>query len=457
MLRSFFAFLLLLPLYLSATQIIITGESNLPYVPARLIILKDYVSEAEKVIASVTTDVNGKFILTADIHEITFAQIALGLERAEFVLKPGASYVVKFVSSGSQEQNSYFEKDPPKLEVVSANDEGLYDQISDINLIYNTFVMQHFDNLYRRKQVILLDSLQAAISSRLPANANNFVKQYSTFKQATLRVAVKGSRGSDSWLRNLLDDQVFMYNNPECFSLLTEVYRDYFLNNNYFKINELQQEINSGYSPFMKYITAFQPLSGKQGLSEIICLINLRDLYYNSSFDQAAILRLLDGFQKQSSVQGNRQIAANLIVSLQYLTYGTRAPDFSLISNASRKVSLEDFSNKHLLIMFADAASPAFQTDLKSLKSMYDEYRPDYEFVVIATKESFAEIENVFRTQGVSWPLLNLGDQILLTESYRISTYPDYVILLKEGKIGMAPAPRPDQYLTYHLSRLRTK
>lgn len=457
MFRSFFVFLLILPLYLSASEITITGESNLPSTPVRLIVMKDYVSEAENILTSGRTNLDGKFSITTDIQEITFAQLAIGLERAELILKPGANYVVRFVSAGNQTHNSYFEKDPPKLDVLSVNDEGLYDQISDINLIYNTFVMQHFDDLYRRKQVMLLDSLQLAISSRLPANANNFVKQYSTFKQATLRVVVKGSRGSENWLKELIGNQMPVYNNPEYFGLLTEVYRDYFLNNNYFKINDLQREINSGYSSFMNYISAYKPLSGTKSLSEIICLINLRDLYYNSSFDQAAILGLLEGFQKQSPVPANRQIAANLIVSLQYLTYGSKAPDFSLMSNTSRLLSLKDFSNKHLLMMFVDAVSPAFQTDLMSLKSMYDEYRSDYEFVVIATVESFKEIEKVFRTQGITWPLLNLGDQILLTESYRISTYPDYIILLKDGKIGMAPAPRPDQYLTYHLSRLRKK
>jgi hypothetical protein len=456
-LRSIIAFLLLFPLCLSAAQVTISGESNLPSVPARLIVLKDYVSNAENVLASVTTDLNGKFKLTADIQGITFAQIALGLERTEIVLKPGATYTVKFVSAGSQQQNSYFEKDPPSMEVLSASDDGLYRQISDINLIYNTFVMQHFDNLYRRKKINLLDSLQSAISSRLPANAGSFVKQYSTLKQATLRVAVKGGKGSEIWLRKLLDDKSFTYNNPEYFNLLTEVYRDYFLNNSYFKINELQQEINTGYSSFMKYLTAFQPLSGNQSLSEVISLINLRDLYYNSAFDQSAILRLLDGFQKQSSFAEHRQIAANLIVALQYLTYGTKAPDFSLGSNSAQKLSLADLSKKHVLMIFADASSPAFQADLVSLKTLYDEFKSDYEFVVIATKESFPEIEKVFRKQSIPWPLLNLADQVLLTESYRISTYPDYIILLKEGKIGMAPAPRPDQYLSYHLTRLRTK
>ena len=45
------------------------------------------------------------------------------------------------------------------------------------------------------------------------------------------------------------------------------------------------------------------------------------------------------------------------------------------------------------------------------------------------------------------WPLLDLGDNILLLEDYNVRTFPEYILIRKGNKIGEAPAPSPERYL----------
>ena len=60
----------------------------------------------------------------------------------------------------------------------------------------------------------------------------------------------------------------------------------------------------------------------------------------------------------------------------------------------------------------------------------------------------------MFDKQRFNWTILNLGDDILLLEDYDVQTSPAYFILKRKNKIGMAPAPSPDQYLDYHVRRI---
>lgn len=60
----------------------------------------------------------------------------------------------------------------------------------------------------------------------------------------------------------------------------------------------------------------------------------------------------------------------------------------------------------------------------------------------------------MFDNKGFNWELLNLGDDILLLEDYQVKTFPEYIIISQNGRIGMAPAPSPEQFLDFHVRRI---
>ena len=90
----------------------------------------------------------------------------------------------------------------------------------------------------------------------------------------------------------------------------------------------------------------------------------------------------------------------------------------------------------------------------KTLQEFSQQWNDTIQIVTIATKECFDDFKQMFDNKAYKWNLLNLGDDILLLEKYQIRTFPDYIILGKNNKIGMAPAPSPDQYLDFHVRRL---
>ena len=454
MIRFLNILFLLFSFQMHAATVIIKGESNAPNQMVRVIIQKDYVSYLEQTLANSKTDSQGKFELHIDIEQITSVQIALGLDRAEIVLKPGSTYRFKISQPKNGASTSYFEKESIQLIVLESNDGGIQKQIDDINMIFNAFVMQHFNDLYHNRRVDLLDSLKQAIDVRLPAKVDGFVTDYNTFKQATLLQTVR-SRSSDQWIKSMFFGKPIVYSNPEYMNLVNEVFRDYFISNRRYQSEALKQAMESSLTGFVGYITNNLLFNNQPQFCELVCLLNLRDLYFNVEYDKERILNLLNQFQQQSLFAEHKQMAANIILEVKYLEYKSVAPAFQLKNAANKVVSGEQLKGKGILLNFIQDSCQACLSGLNDMKNLYDSFKEDYTFITISTADGFNNSAKYFKNNNLNWMLFNLGEDILMLEAYRVKTFPEYIILLKDGTIGMAPAPQPGQNLVYHLNRLR--
>jgi peroxiredoxin len=454
--RIFLFFIIFLSFKSQAAVVKINGECDAPDQIVRLIVVKDYVSNLEHTLISTKTDVAGKFVLSIDLDEITVAQLALGLDRAEIVLSPGANYICKLSQTRSSSTVSYFEKEPLDLEVLESNDNGVQKNIDDINMIFNAFVMQYFDDLYRNKRIDLLDSLRIAIADRLPERTAVFVSDYNTYKQASLLQTIRG-RSAEQWMRNLIIDKPVLYTNPEYMNLLNEVFRDYLISNRFYQQDELNRRISEGTAAFKQFISKNPLLKPNDQLIELVGLINLRDLYYNPSFKKSEIILLLKQFQSESKFVQHKKIAANIIESVNYLSFNSDAPAFTLKNQSAREVSLKDFRGRNLVLIFVQDSCKTCLNALKEVKTLYEKFSNEYDFVTIATTEGFKNYVKLFVQNDFKWTLLNLSENILLLEAYHVKTFPEFFLILKEGRMGMAPAPQPDQNLEYHMLRLKER
>ncbi|NOU48549.1 MAG: redoxin domain-containing protein [Bacteroidales bacterium] len=456
MLRLALSFFLLLTMNAQATPVIIRGETNAPNQRVRLIVIEDFISNLEKTIASSKTDMQGNFILNVDIQYITTAQLVLALDRVEIVLKPGSTYSYKLTQSRPSLTTSYFEKEALGLQVLSGNDGGLQKNIDVINMVFNAFVIQHFDDLYRNRRTDLLDTLRDVIAARLTNDQPVFVSEYNTYKQAALLQTVR-SRNAEQWIQKFIIDKPVLYANPEYMNLLNEVFRDYLISNRHYQQDEIIKNIGSGFSDFILYVSSNPLLTKNIQIAELVGLINLRDLYYNSTFKKNEIIQLLRQFKTESQIPQHNQIAVNIIESVNYLAYNTNAPAFSLKNTLGKEISLNDFNEKKIVLSFVQDSCQACIQMLMSMKPLFEKYKEDYDFITISTAAGFNNYVNLFKQNGLEYRLLNMEDDILLLEDYRVKTFPEFFILLKQGKIGMAPAPQPDQNLEFHLQRLKDR
>ena len=143
-----------------------------------------------------------------------------------------------------------------------------------------------------------------------------------------------------------------------------------------------------------------------------------------------------------------------MLKQINRLSFNSDAPAFSLQDRNGNTVKSSDFKDSMLLLQFVNQVSAMTAHQFNTLKDFSQQWNDSIQIVTIATKECFDDFLQMFDDKGYKWNLLNLGDDILLLEKYQIRTFPDYIILGKNNKVGMAPAPSPDQYLDFHVRRL---
>jgi hypothetical protein len=447
-----FFFLVFIASFSRAAEVSIKGVSSLPGKPVRVIIQSDLVSGLEKTIAQTNTDFKGSFELIFELDEIVYAAVAAGLNRAEMLITPGNSYTIQ-LSVTNPETISYFDAEPLMLKVLQHSGLNIIKQVEDVNLVYNAFVMQHFNALYRLNRTALLDTLRQVIANTVPSPSNDFVKEYIAYKMASLEPLVKKMTKQQIFESHFKNKPV-LYNNPEYIGLFKEVFGSYLLDNRNFPLSELSQALFEGMKSLNTIVSKDPLLKDENRLRELLILVNLNGLFYHPSFPSGSLKNVLETYQKSSLFPEHRLIAGNILTNYQKLAFGSDAPKFELTDAEGKKHSVSDFKGLTLL-SFVQKDCRVCDKELLAIKELYGSQRSDFQFFTIATKDAFPYYKSFFISNRIDWPLLNIGDDILLLEAYNIKVYPDFVLLLPNGKIGMAPAPPVDQNLEYHMNRLK--
>ena len=126
---------------------------------------------------------------------------------------------------------------------------------------------------------------------------------------------------------------------------------------------------------------------------------------------------------------------------------GSPAVDFELKDVNGSSVKLSDYKDKVVVLQFVEGTSRTVEHQFEVLADLHHQWQDQVQLITITTKDQLSSHRKRFEEHRYDWPLLNLGNEILLLEQYEVRTFPEYFIINKGTKIGMAPAPSPDQTL----------
>lgn len=438
---------------LSSQNVVINGKVNEPNALIRLFSYNDMLSCEVTKIAETKSDHEGVFKLEATINEIGIAQIAVNLERVDFLLKPNATYDLEILIPEQEIESSYFERQNPTLKMNNADDQGLYYQYYASETIINDFILEHFNQIYRGRQLSLLDTLDVRIEKEVGDIKSDFVRDYVRYRKASIQMAVNNDNAKKV-VNQYYDKNEILYSQPAYMELFREIFTDYLLSRQ-FEPSEFMQMYYSGYDPFLSYLKnkdAF--LAENQELMELILSWNLKRMYYEYPDERKITLNYFDVLKERSDNQKNKKIIDDILKQIHRLSFDSEAPEFSLRDRNGNVIKLSDYQDDMLILQFVNHTSHMIDYHFDRLNELSYQWQDSVRIITIATKDSFEDFKQMFDNKSITWSLLDLDDDILLLEEYQIRTFPDYIILRKGGKIGMAPAPAPDQYLDYHVRRI---
>lgn len=443
-------------------NIIIKGKVTKPIVNSqslesesliRLMTFNDMLTLEQSTIYETKADKDGNFTIEADIDDITLAQIAVDLDRVDILLRPNSKYEIEINIPEQKDYVSYFEQQAPTIRVITSKDDDLYYQYHVSDIIIDDFLLNNFNLLYRSRKISLLDSLDAEIKKNLSEIKSNFVKDNIRYRKAAMQMVVNNDNGKKV-INQYFNKQDILYSLPAYMNLFQEAFNNY-LSSSQFHPTELRYELYSDTDTFLKFIKdndAF--LAENHDLAEIIIAWELRRLYYEMPDDKIQIIKHINNIAENTKNKKNKAIVNDIIKQINRLSFNTDAPVFSLKDKNGKTVNSSDFKDNLVLLQFVNQVSDMTDYQFNTLKELSQQWNDTIQIVTIATKESFDDFKQTFDNKEYNWNLLNLGDDIILLEKYQIRTFPDYIILGKNNKIGMAPAPSPDRYLDFHVRRL---
>ena len=418
---SIILFLLFSPLgLLLAQNVTVNGRVNKPEALIRLMVCDDLLNMHETAIAETYSNEQGYFILEGEVERIMPAAIYVGLESVDFVVSPGASYDVGVVVPDPDPSLSYFEQPQPTLRVKSATDKGRYRELVLSEMIIDDYVLNYFDQIYHRRQSRYLDSIRTTIDRELHVT-DPYVLQANKYKIASIQMALNAD-GGQKVIRDHFDGQPVLYDCLAYMDLFKDLFKNY----------EMSDEFRDR----------------NPRLAELITVYQLRNAYYME------IPRLRGRVRKQIQVIGEKSrydetktMVNHMLERFDRFAPGAPAVDFELNDVEGKTIKLSDYKDQVVVLLFVEGNSRTVSHQLETLAELHRQWQNRVQIVTVTTKDQIALWRRRFEERRYDWPLLNLENNILLLEQYEVHTFPEYFIINKGTKIGMAPAPSPDQTL----------
>lgn len=432
-----------------AGNVTVSGRVNRTQAMVRLLVCDDLLNMHEVEIAQTTSDEQGFFLIEGEVNQILPARIMVGLESVDLFVRPGASYEVSITIPEVDPSVSYFERSTPTLRIKTATDQGIYRQIIVSEQIINSYVLDYFDQLYRRRQYRYLDSIKETIQAELDVR-DDYVKQQNTYKIASIQMAVNAD-GGKKVIAELYDNQPVLYHCPAYMELFKDLFSNWFYRPSY-DLDAFQESFRSNTESFRKVVYADPFMERNPRLAEMILVYNLRTMYYEQPKTRKAVRVHLKSMRDHSSYSETKTMVDHLFAEFDRFATGAPAPDFELPSANGEVVKLSDFKDQMVVLQFVEGSSATVDHQFEALADLHHQWQDSVQIITISTKDQMEQHKKRFEDHRYDWPLLNLGNEILLLERYEVRTFPEYFIILPGTKIGMAPVS--EKTLGEHVTRL---
>lgn len=427
--RRIFVILFLLPLFALAQNVTVTGRVNRPETLMRLMVYDDLLNMHETLVAETISDDKGFFILEGEVSQTSPACLYVGLDGVDFVVTPGASYDVKIMVPDDDPSLSYFERPLPTLKIKTSTDRGIYRQLVISEEIIDDYVLNYFDEIFRRRQYRYLDSIRATIDHELDIT-NNFVLQNNDYRIASVQMAVNAD-GGKKVIQEYYDGKPVLYHCQAYMDLFKDLFKNYEMTNEFAKRNP--------------------------ELTDLVNIYQLRGLYYEDYQSRNWVKKQLQSISQNSKSKEIKNLVSNTLERFDRFTQGAEAPGFELQTTDGTVVKLSDYKNSMVLLQFVDGSSRTVEHQFEVLSDLHQQWQDSVQFITISTKDQINSHRKRFEEHHYDWPLLNLGNDILLLERYEVRTFPEYFLILPGTKIGLAPAPNPDRSLRENVTKLLKK
>ncbi len=455
-----FALVLFFPIFGISQPVRITGTAlGAEGKSVRVFVTKDFITFLEEEVAKTRIDSAGQFSLSVDITNTVSASLSIDFHRVEMFLEPGKSYKLDIAPmnyNSTIEVNPFIQSENLQVDFRNEDPEELNALIQQFSILHSNFLLKHFNDLYRDRNIALLDTFRFEIVSSFVSTHNNYFAVYVKYKMASLEQVAKAFSPAQLAKRYFSDPPV-LYENAEYMNFFNQYFTKYMIaTSRSLKFIDYATILKgqSSYEALMKALEA-DTLLKKQQLRELVMLKGLKEIYYLPGYNQENILALIKTVASQSKYPATRLIAENISKVLTYLKTGTPAPEFTLQDRNRKTVTLSSLKGKPVLLSFWTTYCQGCLSEMEAMKSLYAKYGNRMNFVSICADREFMKmLFFIDLKKDFTWTFLHIGDQLELLKEYDVKSYPLFVLIDGSGNIYSYPADFPGKGLEASIEKL---
>ena len=440
----------------NAQQVTISG--NDPDYAGREIVfysIDNYFSNGKIRMGKCTVSGDGSFTASFPCQNARFVYTGLGIFHVRFFVEPGFSYEVKLPpridKTQEEEESPFFRETMANMVILAVKDDKGQTVPPENELNFRSMRFDSFFNpLYDQLAVdaakdcpgTWLDSCINIFQETLPRTGNGYFDNYAFYSSGLLYFAAQ-REGARYVSDNYFAGKPALYDNNAYMELFNATYREYFM---YFGRldNSIYNVINrQGSFIRLKRLLAQDGVLSTDSLCELVILKNIHDEFYTERFSRGALLNMLDSAVVHSKIERHREIAAEIRSKTTKLLRGFEPPDFSLYSQDSVLVSLQNYRGKYVYLMFCTTQNYSCLTQYNILEKIYKTHHKWLDIVVVSADDKLSNMQYFKQKSGYQWDFLHFANEPDVFEKYDVRIFPTGFLIDPAGKLVLSPAPVP--------------
>lgn len=420
----------------------------------------DAVTREKIYMFSLQVDQQGNFRTEADIGKTTSLFCDFGIYRGLLILQPGGTTELLLPpvreKSFAESKNPYFE--PVEFWFLTSKGDQLNDEISKFDNELNKLTDKYFTKLYIQQSKETFDSLTYNLDAIFNSGPSETFKVHKLLKLKSVETDV--FRLLPAALSETFDKVNPVYWDMPAFM---ELFDKTFANKLSLELSMVNNEAvkRAAFNADTKFfINLAETKYRLKGTAKYLAILKmLHDVYYTGEIPARPILSMISsGSFSENHESAIRNVAANLLKKLTYLSPGTPAPVTCLKDTDGKRVCTDNGTDKYKYLVFADTEMIICREQLKYLQKIEETFSQYLDIIVIIKKSDLIEMKIFLNKNNI--PGIHLIDEINKSaETYQIKSFPQCFLLDKKHQIIYNQAKAPldgfeQQFGTYLQKKL---
>jgi len=460
-----YLFLLLLSSYSYSQQTIIHGTSKEyagEHIPVEMVI--NPITGLTRTLDTIVVHESGYFSAEFELKEVNWIEMNLGIYKCVLMVVPGYLYQVTLPirrdKTEEEIRSPFFEPMIIHLRVsaeVSDEDANAPDLNSEIFRFDTLLFRINGDQLLARtqKKPYPVDSLLRSIEECYINTPSAYFSKYRKYRYGLVQMN-SGNKSIEDIYNNYLAVDYPEFQNPAYLDLFDKMYDKFFY---YFSRTKEGKNLNRTINLEHNHLTLRKELRlhnsiPNDTIADLVILKEVNESFYRDFYYKEALLMILDSIITNPSIPVYAKYARDIKADLSNLMIGTSPPEISLLNQYEQRISLDDFGEKYILLMFCTPDNYSCMKEYPFLKALHKKHNEYLEIVTVMITESFSNMQDFMKNNRYSWNSLFYENSEELLQSYNIRVYPTCYLIGRDGKLIQSPATLPTEGLEQQLFRI---